>query len=202
MSKSDRFKKRYETGDIPWDIERPDFNLIETVKKIPINSCKALDIGCGTGDNSIWLAQNNFEVTGTDISEIAIETAKEKALQANVKCKFVTLDFLKSKIKGAPFGFAFGRGCFHSFGLDKERKMYAKNIAAHLKKDGLWLSLIGSADDKPRDTGPPMRTASDIVDAVEPYFEILSLKSSFFESDRPSPPKAWVCLMRKRNLSS
>ena len=109
MSKSDRFKKRYETGDIPWDIERPDFNLIETVKKIPINSCRALDIGCGTGDNSIWLAQNNFEVTGTDISVIAIETAKEKAIQANVKCTFITLDFLESKIEGAPFDFAFDR---------------------------------------------------------------------------------------------
>jgi len=199
MSKSDRFKKRYETGDIPWDIERPDYNLIEVVKELPINRCKALDIGCGTGDNSIWLAKKNFMVTGTDISKIAIETARGKAIKANVKCAFITLDFLKSKVEGAPFGFAFDRGCFHSFSLNKERKKYAKNVAAHLKKDGLWLSLIGCADDKPRDTGPPMRTARDIVDAAEPYFEILFLKSNHFESNRPSPAKAWVCLMRKRN---
>jgi len=198
MSKSERFKERYKTGDIPWDIEKPDFNLIETVTKESIKSCKALEVGCGTGDNSIWLAQNNFKVTGTDISEIAIEAAKEKALQANVKCTFITLDFLKSKIKSAPFDFAFDRGCFHSFGLVKERRKYAKSVAAHLVKHGLWLSLIGSADDKPRDTGPPMRTARDIVDAVEPYFEILFIKSSHFESNRPSPAKAWVCLVKKR----
>jgi SAM-dependent methyltransferase len=202
MSESDSFKKRYKDGDIPWDIERPDFNLIKTVLEIPINCCKALEIGCGTGDNSIWLAQKKFKVTGTDISEIAIETAKEKALQANAKCTFIALDFLKNKIDGSPFGFAYDRGCFHSFGLDRERKKYAKNVAAHLKKGGLWLSLIGSADDKPRDTGPPMRTARDIVKAVEPYFEILSLVSSHFESNRPSPAKAWVCLMRKRNIDS
>ena len=80
MSVKKRFKKRYKTGDTPWDIGKPDFNLIEAVVKKSIKSCKALDIGCGTGDNSIWLAQKQFQVTGTDISEIAIEKAKEKAL--------------------------------------------------------------------------------------------------------------------------
>jgi 2-polyprenyl-3-methyl-5-hydroxy-6-metoxy-1,4-benzoquinol methylase len=68
MSVEDRFKKRYKTGDTPWDIGKPDFNLIETVVQKSIKRCKALDIGCGTGDNSIWLAQKHFQVTGTDIS--------------------------------------------------------------------------------------------------------------------------------------
>ena len=69
MSIENRFKKRYKTGHTPWDIGKPDFNLTETVTKTPIENCKALDIGCGTGDNSIWLAQKQFQVTGTDISE-------------------------------------------------------------------------------------------------------------------------------------
>ena len=51
MSVEKRFKERYKTGDTPWDIGKPDFNLTETVAKKPIKSCKALDIGCGTGDN-------------------------------------------------------------------------------------------------------------------------------------------------------
>jgi 2-polyprenyl-3-methyl-5-hydroxy-6-metoxy-1,4-benzoquinol methylase len=70
MSVEDRFKKRYKTGNIPWDIGKPDFNLTETVTQNPIKSCKVLDIGCGTGDNSIWLVQKHFQVTGTDIFEI------------------------------------------------------------------------------------------------------------------------------------
>jgi hypothetical protein len=48
MSVQKRFKKRYKTEDTPWDIGKPDFNLIETITKIPIKSCEALDIGCGT----------------------------------------------------------------------------------------------------------------------------------------------------------
>jgi hypothetical protein len=46
--------------------------------------------------------------------------------------------------------------------------------------------------------GPPKRTARDIVAAVELYFEILSLASSHFGANVPAPPRAWVCLMRKR----
>jgi len=199
MSVNKRFKERYKAGNTPWDIGKPDFNLIETVTKIPIKSCKALDIGCGTGDNSIWLAQKQFQVTGTDVSEIAIEKAKDKALKSNVKCKLLVVDFFKSRIEGAPFGFVFDRGCFHTFDSNKERKTFAKNVASNLEKNGLWLSLIGSADERRQGPGPPQRTANDIVAAVKPYFEIFSLFSSHFESNRQNPPKCWVCLMQKRD---
>jgi methyl halide transferase len=137
-------------------------------------------------------------VIGIDISEIAIQKAIEKASKANVKCTFIVIDFLTNKIEGAPFGFVFDRGCFHSLNSDEERKSFAENVAAHLEKDGLWLSLVGSADEQRQSPGPPRRTARDIVNSVEPYFEILSLVSSYFGSNRPDPPKAWVCLMQKR----
>ena len=198
MSVKNRFKERYKTGNIPWDIGKPDFNLIETVTQKPIKSCKALDIGCGTGDNSVWLAQKHFQVTGTDVSGIAIEQAKEKAKKANVNCTFFVVDFFRSPIEGAPFGFVFDRGCFHTFGSGKERKKFAKNVAANLRKSSLWLSLIGNADERREGPGPPQRTAIDIVAAVEPYFEILSLTSSHFGSNHPNPPRCWVCLMQKR----
>jgi len=64
----------------------------------------------------------------------------------------------------------------------------------------LWLSLVGSADDQRPGPGPPRRTARDIVNAVEPSFEILSLVAGHFGSNRPDPPGCWVCLMRKRGF--
>jgi SAM-dependent methyltransferase len=200
MTVEKRYKERYEAGETPWDIGKPDFNLIQTVTTTPIEPCKALDIGCGTGDNAIWLSQQNFHVIGIDTSEVAIKKAKEKALKANVKCTFIVIDFLTSRVEGAPFGFVFDRGCFHSLNSDKERKNFAQNVNAHLEKDGLWLSLVGNADEQRHTPGPPQLTARDIVNAVEPYFEILSLASSYFGSNRPNPPRAWVCLMRKRRF--
>ncbi|HWP97238.1 MAG TPA: class I SAM-dependent methyltransferase [Syntrophomonadaceae bacterium] len=192
------YKKRYKAGDTPWDIGKPDFNLIQTITTMDIKPCKALDVGCGTGDNSIWLAQNKFDVIGADTSEIAIQKAMEEASKANVKCTFIVIDFLTNKIKGVPFDFVFDRGCFHSLNSDEERKSFAENVSAHLEKDGLWLSIVGNADEHRDAPGPPQRAARDIVNSVEPYFEILSLVSSHFGSNRPNPPRAWVCLMRKR----
>lgn len=194
----EQFKERYKAGNTPWDIGKPDFNLIQNVTTMDIKPCNVLEIGCGTGNNSIWLAQNNFNVIGIDASEMAIQKALEKASIANVNCTFIEINFLKNKIEGAPFGFVFDRGCFHVFNSDQERKIFTENVSAHLEKDGLWLSIVGNADEQRDHPGPPQRTARDIVNSVEPYFEILSLVSSHFESDRPNPPRAWVCLMRKR----
>ena len=198
MSDQERWEERYRTGSTPWDIGRPDFNLTEMVTEKPIRNCKALEIGCGTGSNAVWLVQQNFSVTATDVSDIAIQKAKERASDAGVKCVFLVSDFLNDEIPGAPFGFVFDRGCFHSFDSDEERKQLAENVAFHLEKEGLWLSLVGSTDGPPREVGPPQRSARDIVIAVEPYFEILSLSSSHFDSESPEPPRNWVCLMRKR----
>lgn len=164
----------------------------------PIPPCKALDIGCGTGDNAIWLAQQNFAVVGVDLSGIAVEKAREKAAEANAGCTFAVLNILNSHVDGAPFGFVFDRGCFHTMDSDEQRQSFAKQVHCHLEENGMWLSLIGNADDQHPAEGPPKRTANDIVSVVEPNFEILSLLSSHFETHLPVPPRAWVCLMRKR----
>jgi len=195
------FDEYYRSGDTPWDIGKPDVNLIETVKTNSIEPCRALEIGCGTGDNAIWLAQQKFEVTAFDSSEAAIEKAREKAQQAHVPCSFMVADILHSEFQKTPFGFAFDRGCFHTLDSDKDRKRFARQVHRHLADDGWWLSLIGNAEER-LSYGPPRRTARDIVNAVEPHFEILSLISGQFETRLPTPPRAWVCFMRKRKSGS
>ncbi len=198
MTVEERYRERYQSGDSPWDIGQPDFNLIDVVTDTPIRRCKVLEIGCGTGDNATWLAQNGFEVVGIDAAEIALEKAREKAAKAHVACDFRLIDFLQNPVAGAPFGFVFDRGCFHSFSSAQDRKRFAHKVATHLDEAGLWLTLVGNADERREGPGPPQRTAGEIVLAVEPYFEVLSLTSSHFGSNRPNPPRAWRCLLQKR----
>lgn len=201
MTVEERFKERYKEGNTPWDIGQPDFNLVETVTARKIAPCQALDIGCGTGDNSIWLAQNKFSVIGIDASELAVGKAVAKAGEAKVQCDFRVLDFRTADVPDAPFGLVFDRGWFHTLTSDPDRKTFADKVAALLTPDGLWLSLLGNADEIRDRPGPPQRTAANIVLAVEPSLEILSLTSTTFGSNRQNPPRAWVCLMRKRSVS-
>jgi len=195
---ANRFEESYRAGSAPWDVGKPDFNLIHTVTSVPIQPCKALEIGCGTGDNAIWLAQQKFDVVGIDFVEMAIEQARAKAQQAGVSCALRVDDALRADLPEAPFGFAFDRGCFHTIDSAEERARFARQVHRHLGENGLWLSLIGSADGNRQSPGPPKRSAGEITAAVEPCFEILSLVTSHFETRLPEAPKAWVCLMRKR----
>ncbi len=192
------FNSRYETLDLPWDIKRADFNLKNMLKSFPVEACKALDIGCGTGDNAIWLAKEGFDVSGIDLSSKAIEMAIDKAREAGVKANFQTIDFFKEEVSGSSFGFIFDRGCFHTFQEKEERIVFAEKVNKLLSKDGLWLSLIGNYDDGRLDIGPPKRKALEVVEVVEPYFEILSIEQGHFDSNDEVPSKIWVCLMRKR----
>lgn len=49
MSDQNGWEGRYRAGSTPWDVGRPDFNLIDMVLQRPIAGCRALEIGCGTG---------------------------------------------------------------------------------------------------------------------------------------------------------
>jgi len=192
------FEERYQTGNMPWDHGMPDGNLIAGVKRWSIEPCKVLDIGCGTGEDSIWLTQQGFLATGCDLSKTAVERAQDKAVAAKVNCAFHTADFLEDKLPGLPFGFAFDRGCLHCIDGEADRRRFAKNVADHLTEAGLWLSLIGNADEPDREVGPPQLAAAEVAAAVEPHFKILSLEAGHFGSDQDNPPRAWICLMRKR----
>ncbi|HEY5120563.1 MAG TPA: class I SAM-dependent methyltransferase, partial [Acidimicrobiales bacterium] len=55
----------------------PDENLVELVT--PLRAGRALDLGCGTGRNTLWLARRGWSVTGVDASRVGLDMATEQA---------------------------------------------------------------------------------------------------------------------------
>ncbi len=53
---------------------------------------RALDLGCGSGGNAIWLAQHGWHVTAVDFSDVAIEKGKAQAADQRVGVEFVASD--------------------------------------------------------------------------------------------------------------
>jgi SAM-dependent methyltransferase len=187
----------YKSGEpLPWDTGTPDPMLISVIESHRIAPGRALDVGCGTGTNAIYLAQRGFEVVGVDIAPAAVEKARANA---NGRCRFETVDFLTATPPGGPFQFAFDRGCFHVFDDDRDRARFAQNVAAVLVDGGLWLSLIGSTEGPARESGPPRRSARDVISAIEPSLEIVQLRSDEF-GVCGEQLKAWVCLSRARTV--
>jgi SAM-dependent methyltransferase len=158
---------------------------------------RALEIGCGTGTNALWLASRGFEVLGIDISPLAIEQARGKAEAAGARVQFRVLDFLTASIDEAPFDFVFDRGVLHVFDEPSEREQFARQVGRVLTTGGHWLSLAGSTEGPARDQGPPRRSARDLVEAVEPELEIIELRTASFDDDAL---KAWRLLSRAREL--
>lgn len=199
MITKDKFIKHYKNDFMPWAHEKPDFNLVEMVDNWPIKPCKALEPGCGTGTDSIWLSQQGFETTALDGSPIAIEKARKNAMDVNAKLNYQVVDFLNETLVSNEYDFVFDRGFFHCFKTLGERKKIAKQVSKVLKRNGLWLSLIGNADGIKTNPGPPLLPAEKVVKAIEPFFKILSIRASHFGNDEDNPARIWVCLMRKRN---
>ncbi len=194
------WNERYETGNLPWDTNIPDEHLVAIINSGIVTPCNTLEVGCGTGTNSLWLAEQGFTVHGIDVSTTAIEKANIKKEQQSLSCEFSVKDFLHDKELNKSFDFVFDRGCLHVFDTDDERSLFAQNVSKALNKDGIWVSLIGSTEGHPRDVGPPRRTATEIIKAIEPYLEIVELRSVFFQSNHPHSARAWICIARQRNI--
>ncbi|MBT1071714.1 class I SAM-dependent methyltransferase [Pelotalea chapellei] len=60
----------------------------------------ALDIACGEGRNSIFLAQHGFNVTGLDISDVALGKAGERSATAGISADFRLVDLESYRFEG------------------------------------------------------------------------------------------------------
>jgi len=141
-------------SEIPWNRAEPPEDLVGLVQSGKITPCRTLDIGCGTGNYSLYLASQGFEVTGLDVSESAIRTARAKAAQKGADITFAVAD-MRGDVSHVAGGFEFALEwmIMHHI-LPDERQGYLKNLLALLSDGALYLSTSFSAED-PNFGDPP-----------------------------------------------
>src|SRR5208337_1624040 len=163
------------------------------IKNGEITPGRALDIGCGRGDNAIMLAINGCDVTGIDIVEDAINDAKAKAIKHHVKVNFVVENVLQMDrfFTEAEFDIVIDSGLFHAM-TDEERPVFARQIHRILKPGGKYFMLCFS-DKEPEGYGPRRISKAEINRTFTPLFKITYIKdSAFYSRVGPSKIKAYL----------
>ncbi len=178
-------------GTPPWDIGRPQPAFEILVEDGEIKPGRALDIGCGRGDNAIMLAMNGCDVTGIDLVEDAISDAKKKAAERHVKVNFLIGDVLKMNqlFREAEFEIIIDSGLFHAM-TDEERPVFAQQLHRVLKPGSKYFMLCFS-DKEPGDYGPRRISKAEIESTFTPLFDIIYIKDSAFHS-RSGPSSSEV----------
>jgi SAM-dependent methyltransferase len=82
---------------------RPPRRFAEHAELLPTAGA-ALEVACGNGTSSVWLAARGLEVTGLDVSDVAIGRAIALAEQVGVadRCRFLTVDLDEGLPDGPP----------------------------------------------------------------------------------------------------
>ncbi len=130
----------YKFGKPPWIIDQAQPDLIAAAEKGEVCGPTVLDVGCGDGNNAIYLASRGFDVTGIDVSAKAISIAKQKAANAKVAVTFLTLDALKIGTLDKRFDTVIDFGLFHNLG-DDDRRRYVRALSEVCVNKGQFLMM-------------------------------------------------------------
>jgi SAM-dependent methyltransferase len=184
----------------PWNFKELDPDYRTVIDRLsgrhPLKIC---DIGTCSGEQAIEMAKLGHDVTGTDISEIALQMARKNlSNEDDILVSFVQDDILDSRFSDKSFDLITDRGCFHSMHAFMSDDRYIASVKRLLKPGGLFF-VKGMSNDEKR------FPAVDVVDGVahqSPYrfkpnelddifsadFEFIASWKSFFYSSVIDPP--------------
>ena len=178
----------------PWDMGARE-ELMSLLESGRIKPCRAIDLGCGTGANAIYLAQQGFDMTGVDYAAGAIEKARARATEAGVQVNFIVDDLTNLRHVSGRFDFLLDYGVLDDL-RPHQREPYLRNMLP-LTQPGSryllwgfeysmrWWERFVPFYDVPFKPG-------EIEQRFGPYFEIEKIGSKIDYSKWPSGYAAYL----------
>jgi ubiquinone/menaquinone biosynthesis C-methylase UbiE len=185
------FAGMYAEGIPPWQIDRPQPEVIQLLENGKFES-PVLDLGCGTGDNTIELARHGLVVKGLDAVTEALERARKKMEQAGLKQspEFVLADALRLAESGLKARTVLDCALFHTFS-DEERREYILGLEAVLSPGGR-LHILSFSELETRQPGPRRLSLSEITGSFGAGWRVEdSVRCRYWDRVRPDGAHAW-----------
>ena len=191
----DFFSSVYE-GTPPWDIGRPQREFVQLEEADEIRG-SVLDVGCGTGENALYLAERGHDVWGIDFTPRAIEKARDKAAQRHLNVTFLVGDALQLGALGRDFDTVIDSGLFHTLS-DEERPLFASSLADVLRRGSTYFMLCFSELEL-GSYGPRRVTQAEIRETFTHGWRIKYIRSAYMESQRHLEGiHAWLASITKQ----
>ena len=129
------YEERYKSKDYYWGIE-PNRLCYDIMRlKPPTKPYKVLDIGCGEGKDSVFLARNGYRVSAMDITENGLEKGRMLAEKCNTYVDFFKGDICDYKLT-EDFDIILCSGVFH-FVKPELRSEIMNDLKKHTTKGGI-----------------------------------------------------------------
>ena len=161
--------QRYAASELVWGAP-PNPVVVEFAASLPHG--RALDLGCGEGRHSLWLATRGWEVVGTDFSEVALDKARRISAQAPKRSRD-RLEYRLSDVTSDTFDGDYDLilSIFLHF-PPAERKALVDKMINSLKPDGILIFLGHDRANLLHGTGGPrdpeiLYTPTDIVSDID-----------------------------------
>ncbi len=189
----------YLIGKTPWNTGITPPELRAVVEGGRVTPGRALDLGCGTGTNVVYLALHGFETFGVDVSSRAISQARRKLARAQVNRRAYVFVGDVTRLDVLPitglFDLALDVGCLHN--LDAPgRERYAAGLASRMTPGGLYLLYaFGPRVIRGRQAGLTLEQAERLF---APAFELVNVTHG---SERGKIASAWYTFQMS-NLNS
>jgi SAM-dependent methyltransferase len=169
-------------GRPPWDTGVAPPELVRFVESHPAG--RALDLGCGTGTNVVYLARHGWSAVGVDFAGRAIAKARRRARDAGVAATFLVGDVTRLAVP-SPFDLALDIGCLHSIPVSG-RAAYAAGLARVVRPGGTYLLYAFAPG------GPAVGlTPEDVRTTFADSFDVVGVEEG------KGPPSAWYTLVRR-----
>lgn len=174
----------------PWMGRGVAKEIIEAVTSgwLHRGSC-SIDIGCGEGELTGYLAEQGFTAMGVDISDAAIARAL-KSYGQNKRAIFAVHDICQSAPPGGPFDVVIDRGCLHQI-AEADRLAYRNNLISMTHgKTRMILFVRAFRDGVPfGDPAERDRLTRTYVEAIGQSFRLVRSELTYLDTNNGADPK-------------
>ena len=189
------FEATYQAGHAPGDIGRPQPEIVTLAAEGEIVG-DVLDVGCGTGENALYLASLGRRVVGVDAAPTAVARARAKAAERALPATFLVADALDLAKLRRRFETVVDCGLFHTF-EPEQRRLYAHSLCEVLSPGGT-LHVLCFSDEEPPGPGPRRIAQHELGDAFRGIFVTSRIRPGRFETTEPGwTPRAWIATLTR-----